>query len=400
MGPNPKKKDSRPECKYGEQCYQKNPFHLAQYRHPKPTKRPSQEDESEDLNTNKKPKLEDTASNSHNSASSSSRVEKEHSNNNNWNKDVSVRKELQDFIKTKFLVDMPLDFYKFWEMCETMNEIDPLSVFKEVDLKLVGPFEILAGKINSHSNIGDEEFLIHWRFYYDPPELQTVLVGNARTGFHIGYFRDDPKESPAFMVSNASELNNTLSKMGDNIFAAVYLYLNDLKLTADPFKKVKIEKFITRVKNEADKLDLDLSKRTQRIRDRDSKNVCLTFNKLGLNVPYDKRRRLGYRGLAMEDKELRQLLEKMSKALPEQLPSYKEKLQPVLTFASIANDECDFGTSIELGWNLLSSGVDSLNQTIATFLSTSYDLLQRQAFAIIAQAHMKNRRKGTNLSVT
>lgn len=108
---------------------------------------------------------------------------------------------------------------------------------------------------------------------------------------------------------------------------------------------------------------------------------------------------MGYRELAMNDKDLMNLLNKLEKAIPEQKAKFLSDLQPVLTYASIALDECDFGTGVKLGWELLFHGIDSLNSTIAQFLGNSYRLLKRDAFAKIAEAHMCSRKKGCNLSI-
>lgn len=101
----------------------------------------------------------------------------------------------------------------------------------------------------------------------------------------------------------------------------------------------------------------------------------------------------------MEDKELMNLLNKLEKASPEQKPKYLSDLQPVLTYANIALDECDFGTGIKLGWELLYHGTDNLNSTITQFLSNSYRLLNKDSFAKIIEAHMKKRKKGSDLSI-
>ena len=54
-------------------------------------------------------------------------------------------------------------------------------------LQLVGPYDILAGK---HKGIKPKaSYLLHWRYYYDPPEFQTVVRGDDNTQFHMGYFR-------------------------------------------------------------------------------------------------------------------------------------------------------------------------------------------------------------------
>ena len=57
-----------------------------------------------------------------------------------------------------------------------------------LDLKLVGPFEILAGAHKAAQN-SEPNFHLHWRFFYDPPEFQTILLGNQATQHHIGYYR-------------------------------------------------------------------------------------------------------------------------------------------------------------------------------------------------------------------
>lgn len=126
----------------------------------------------------------------------------------------------KQFIKEKFLVDMPEDFYQFWNYCKKIKTHDPLNALKEIGLKLVGPFDVLAGKFDNIDK-SDEEYLLHWRYYHDPPELQTVLKGDDKTGFHMGYFRDCPDELPIFLVSNCAKKDGVLYQMGPNIFAAV-----------------------------------------------------------------------------------------------------------------------------------------------------------------------------------
>lgn len=55
-------------------------------------------------------------------------------------------------------------------------------------LQLVGPFEILAGAHKNSKN-PQPNFHLHWRYYYDPPEFQTILLGSEDTQHHIGYYR-------------------------------------------------------------------------------------------------------------------------------------------------------------------------------------------------------------------
>lgn len=71
-------------------------------------------------------------------------------------------------------------------VCLVLFCVDALK--DTLGLKLVGPFEILAGS-HKASKSPEPNFHLHWRFYYDPPEFQTILLGNADNQHHIGYYR-------------------------------------------------------------------------------------------------------------------------------------------------------------------------------------------------------------------
>ena len=58
--------------------------------------------------------------------------------------------------------------------------------------QLVGPFDILAGRhkgVMKNKHGKKPNFLLHWRYYYDPPEFMTVIKGDNSSQFHIGYLR-------------------------------------------------------------------------------------------------------------------------------------------------------------------------------------------------------------------
>lgn len=118
----------------------------------------------------------------------------------------------------------------------------------------------------------------------------------------------------------------------------------------------------------------------------------------GVVIIHHCRTQLGYRNLAMQDKELKQLFDRLEKPDVNKTKILSE-LQPVLTFASIALDECDFGTGLELGLNILAHGVKTLNATAIRFLTSSYNLLNRDVFAKIAEVHLNCRKVGSDLSV-
>jgi len=76
----------------------------------------------------------------------------------------------------------------------------------------------------------------------------------------------------------------------------------------------------------------------------------------------------------------------------------KRELDEIVKFALNAADECDFGTCLELGHDLLSTGCVKVQDAVLTTLNTAYSQLERNAFLKIIAAHIANRRRGTSLS--
>lgn len=79
-------------------------------------------------------------------------------------------------------VDFPIHVLFLWMLIFTDALKDTL------DLQLVGPFDILAGAHKSAKN-PEPNFHLHWRYYYDPPEFQTILKGSEDSQYHMGYYR-------------------------------------------------------------------------------------------------------------------------------------------------------------------------------------------------------------------
>lgn len=86
--------------------------------------------------------------------------------------DLSDNK-IEDLILDLFLVKMPADFYKFYQLCKELSPKDPQSAFKAAHITLVGPFDVLLEKIKNCDDVDKEKFLRHWRYFYDPPEFQV-----------------------------------------------------------------------------------------------------------------------------------------------------------------------------------------------------------------------------------
>ena len=59
---------------------------------------------------------------------------------------------------------------------------------EELGLHLGGPFDILAGRLKAVK--GERpKYVLHHRYFYDPPEFQTVILGDTKSQHHLGYYR-------------------------------------------------------------------------------------------------------------------------------------------------------------------------------------------------------------------
>ena len=66
--------------------------------------------------------------------------------------------------------------------------ISILDALKDLNVHLVGPYDILSGKkFKTTENSGS--LCLHYRYFCDPPEFVTVLKGDDSVGLHIGYYR-------------------------------------------------------------------------------------------------------------------------------------------------------------------------------------------------------------------
>lgn len=137
-----------------------------------------------------------------------------------------MKHERADQLHELYGMRFPSDFFEFWEW---YNELQPEfanSFHQELGIRLVGPFDVLAGKFD------DVELrypaVLHWRYQYDPPEFFTVFSGNT-DGLHWGYWFDEPGSLPpvvsAFYASDAFELWTP----GSTLFDAVANWIDNTK---------------------------------------------------------------------------------------------------------------------------------------------------------------------------
>ncbi|OXB55515.1 hypothetical protein ASZ78_006249 [Callipepla squamata] len=287
----------------------------------------------------------------------------------NKNGDVKKRRSgqaeapdaLQQEAEMCYQLRLPEDFYQFWKFCEELDPEKPSDALaSSVGLTLVGPYDILAGK-HKKAKSTDVNFSLHWRFFYDPPEFQTILVGDSKTQYHMGYFR-------LFLSKKRKEVTDK----------------NKNAVLKD------IEEKLTRTAKE---LGYSLEQKTMKMKQRDKKVVTKTFHGAGLVVPVDKND-VGYRELP----ETNANLKKICKAIVD-APTDDERLkafaplQEMLTYVQFANDECDYGMGYELGMDLFCYGSHYFHKTVAQLLPLAYSLLKRNLFAEVIEAHLADRRQ-------
>lgn len=151
-------------------------------------------------------------------------------------------------------------------------------------------------------------------------------------------------------------------------------------------------------------LAYEKQKVTEILEGRKCKQVTKTFHKAGIVVPYDSKTDIGYRPLSESECMLLyncvyfvffiiysiiylDTLQKILKCYQEASESKKmeamDKLQPIINYANIASDECDFGTGFELGIDLFCNGNPDLHRICKQLLLTAYNLLRRPQFATI-----------------
>ncbi|ROT64435.1 hypothetical protein C7M84_017618 [Penaeus vannamei] len=255
-----------------------------------------------------------------------------------WEKEVSASpRNVRESIEQKFLLDMPDDFFEFWDLCRELNQEKPEEAFADVGLMLVGPYDVLSGKLDKLQHRKLSSYLCHWRYYFDPPEFMTVLA-SPENEYHIGYYRDDCFQFPVFVASMSSVKPGKISPMAQNVFGAVYSYISS-KLEKEELQEASLtERRLREVERYARTRRHTLGLRTPALREREKQVVGRHF-------------------------------------LP---PS---------------------AMGLEFGHNLFSFGGNVFHKYVLQVLGESYDRLFREPFLDILQAHLQNRRRGNNMSI-
>lgn len=342
-----------------------------------------------------------------------------------------TKEEASMMIEKLFRVKMPEDFFLFWEFAKTVNHRKPCSAFQNnLDWNLVGPFDVLSGLITSFHGYDNDSLFRHCRFYYDSPEIQTVIVKGSSPRTHYGYFRDDPSQSEAFLVSNISTVNCKFDLVGDNLFTLLKMELDSAINALAPPSQESIQftstssPSSTRVKN-ADAVlkqsQLERAKVKQEltiIRDK-LIDFCIQFDISCESWDVVCERKKNFLSLTLcglgfsshsdvvnssSEKDLSKIKATISD-VNNTLSSNKLKGRLTKEFKTSLNrivkeqDECIVRTCLELGLNLFYLGDEHYHDEILDLLGFAYTQLGRPVFYDCLKAHFSDRRKGSLVSL-
>lgn len=132
----------------------------------------------------------------------------------------------RELIRHWYRFDFPEDFYRFWEFVNRLKPLNPLAALEDqLGIILVGPFDFLYGKCDRFPP--PMHPYLHWRYYLDPPEFFTVLVGGDE-GIHWGYYFDSPGSGkPGYMASYYAKESLEFNCEGNTLFKAVRLAIEE-----------------------------------------------------------------------------------------------------------------------------------------------------------------------------
>lgn len=263
------------------------------------------------------------------------------------------------------------------------------ALLKDLGLKLAGPFDVLNGTLDE-TNIGDEEKnLTNSRFYYDTPELQTVIVSSGDSKYHLGYFRDTPDEIRPVVVSNDPDKSCEITGVADNLFAAILAEISKQKC-----RKALLENLENKLRTFAKCNEIEVKKCTVLLRKRKKLVNAETFHKFGIVIKVVND--VGYRELPETDDDLRKMLKRLTDLDCDETrrkhPVMAE-IHRIMTLINYANDEKDFGMGLEFGIDLFCTGHLFFHRSSGRLLENAYELLGRNEFGRIIKAHLKCRQR-------
>jgi len=394
--------ESKPLCKYGVKCFRKNQKHLDDFNHniEKETMKIDKIENSDLIIQADKDKenVENRRESLEKNPPKKRRKSDEDLNRNVEKIDLTTIKDIKDLVKEYNKMGMPDDFYELIDFCKSLDPKNPKNALETIGIELAGVYDLVLLGLKL-------DYKMHSRYFYDPPEFQTVLrVKDSDSLLHFGYFRDDPSEMPSFVAINEANIDGKIISKGDNLFSAINWYIEELlskKTYSSYTSDEKLNKFKSKFskwcdENHKNDKQFSLLLKTPKIKSREKKVNCKTIHQAGIVVPMNSRG-FGYR-------EVPETLEKQKKmfansSVKDELGPNKAKkskgeddIEEIITLIQFANDETDYGMGLEFGLNMFSFGELNLHKYIKSTLPVCYTLLDRKLYAEIVREHLKNRK--------
>jgi hypothetical protein len=283
-------------------------------------------------------------------------------------------------LRTLYGFDFPDDFFHFWEFVNRLQPLEPLSALHDLSIQLVGPFEVLAGRFDQRTP--SLSLLLHWRYYLDPPEFFTVLVGGE--SLHWGYYLDDPTTANGCVASYYTHETFEMSMDGDTLFQAVRLFLEELhsEHELDPSEDMSGEETLTALRQPlmsyatGDRREIGAAyvDRYANQTARRRQVVTSTYEGMGIIVPREH-----YRPLSRKDHKLWVYLNEA------------EDPADVVEEARRALYEGFAGTALKLGKDLWAIGGQRHTEHAYELLDAAYAALGRDALREVLSVHRANR---------
>ncbi len=118
--------------------------------------------------------------------------------------------------------DFPEDLHRFFAACRQEKPLEPLKALEDsLGLRLVGPFEVLAGRFDKVEP--PAPILLQGRKRWDLPEFFPVLEEIDGTR-RVGFFLDDPDHGGSFGVAVADSENGPNIEVEGEALAWVLRY--------------------------------------------------------------------------------------------------------------------------------------------------------------------------------
>lgn len=312
-------------------------------------------------------------------------------------------------LETAYGLQFPLDFFRLYELMCKLSPHDPLTSFSVVGLIAVGPFEELHKMRRFDGYLPDPEcqmkLNLQHRFYFDPPELQTLFISN-KDNFHLGYWRISPDGMPAYVVGNPG-VNKIITSEGSNLLTAFknYIWMKQRKSSrtgASNLKKIydEVAKFCEeRPDINSDRKNDDLIKKSFQVE-------AKSAHAMGFLVPWDYHsgefiqtrvsRKAGYGHIGYTLDEMELMFSNVVNAIDDF--SRLKAMKPFETLGSrIVNEEDGKVDSailgLEFGYDLFAYGSEHLHDIARNILVHSYKALSRNLWADILERHLDDRRK-------